>query len=194
MVLFAGIVRSENLPQPAALGFCEHPSWGARAHIQNIVLKLKRKLTAIAVGSPATVGQSLNAAFLVAIEDLVAGFTGDAELSPRVLPSVRQLAGGPQTAAFRPSPNTPSKASLPPQMGKKRNLCVRYDLLPMSRVAHKMIVSSPRIVKPRKAASEKGLTYVDKRMALQSKSGEFNLLNHVCMIFGACVTLQGTGR
>jgi hypothetical protein len=33
-------------------------------------------------------------------------------------------------------PNTPSKASLPPQKEKKRNLCVRYNLLPMSRVAH----------------------------------------------------------
>ena len=33
--------------------------------------------------------------------------------------------------------STPSTASLPPQKGKKCNLCVRYDLLPMSRVAHK---------------------------------------------------------
>src|SRR5712664_3355910 len=53
-----------------------------------------------------------------------------------VPPLARRLAGEPQTVAFHPSPNTPSTASLPPQKGKKCNLCVRYDLLPMSRVAH----------------------------------------------------------
>ncbi len=55
-----------------------------------------------------------------------------------VPPLARRLAGEPQTVAFHPSPNTPSTASLPPQKGKKCNLCVRYDLLPMSRVAHKV--------------------------------------------------------
>jgi hypothetical protein len=47
-----------------------------------------------------------------------------------------RLAGEPQTAVSHPLPNTPSKPSLPPQKRKKCNLCVRYDLLPMSQVAH----------------------------------------------------------
>src|SRR6202035_1678864 len=55
----------------------------------------------------------------------------------KVPPSPRRLAGEPQTAVSHPLPNTPSKASLPPQKGKKCNLCVRYDLLPMSQVGHR---------------------------------------------------------
>src|SRR5262249_28077899 len=46
-------------------------------------------------------------------------------------PSVRRLAGAPQTAAFHPSPTTPSRASLPPQKGRKCSPCVRYVLLPI---------------------------------------------------------------
>jgi len=40
-----------------------------------------------------------------------------------VPPSARRLAGEPQTAAFRPSPNTPSKASLPPQREEVSPMC-----------------------------------------------------------------------
>src|SRR5580704_6793698 len=39
---------------------------------------------------------------------------GRSQTPCRVPPSARRLAGEPQTATFRPSPNTPSKASLPP--------------------------------------------------------------------------------
>jgi hypothetical protein len=38
------------------------------------------------------------------------------EFWENVRPSPRRLAGEPQTATFRPSPNTPSKASLPPRL------------------------------------------------------------------------------
>src|SRR5882724_8344329 len=70
--------------EPANQALSDFPSTpgGVLAlHVQNIVLKLKRKLPAIAIGPPTTVGQPLNAAGLVAIEDLVAGLAGDAELS-----------------------------------------------------------------------------------------------------------------
>jgi hypothetical protein len=61
------------------------------------------------------VGQPLHPAFLVAIEDFIAGLTRD----PKLPAQVRDwLAGEPQTEAFRPSPNTPSTASLPPQKGE----------------------------------------------------------------------------
>ena len=50
-------------------------------HIQDIVFNLKRKLMGIVTGAPAPVGQPLNATFLVAIEDLVAGLAGERELS-----------------------------------------------------------------------------------------------------------------
>ena len=49
-------------------------------HVQNVVLHLKGKLVGIAKGTSAPIGQSLHPAFLVAIEDLVAGFAGDSEL------------------------------------------------------------------------------------------------------------------
>src|SRR5260370_9621406 len=49
-------------------------------HVQDKVLHLKRELISIAVGAAASVRQPLNAAFLIAIEDLVAGFAGNSEL------------------------------------------------------------------------------------------------------------------
>jgi len=50
-------------------------------HVQNIVLDLEGRLMRIVMGTPASVGQPLNAAFLIAIEDLVARLARDAELS-----------------------------------------------------------------------------------------------------------------
>jgi len=82
-------------------------------HVENEILHLKRQLTRVTVGTPASVGEPLNAAFLVTIEDLVAGLA-EIPNSLTVPPSVRRLAGEQQTAAFHPLPNTPSKASLPP--------------------------------------------------------------------------------
>ncbi len=79
--------------------------------VQNVVFNLKRKLTAKTIGSTTPIREPLNPAFLVAIEDFVAGLAGDSKLPAR-------LAGEPQTAVSRPSPNTPSKASLPPSRGK----------------------------------------------------------------------------
>jgi hypothetical protein len=49
-------------------------------HVQNIVLHLKGKLVGIPKGTSAPVGQAFNPAFLVAIEDLVAGLARDSEL------------------------------------------------------------------------------------------------------------------
>src|SRR5882672_9552441 len=128
------------------------------------------------MGAPTSVGQPLNAAFLIAIQDLVAGLTGDPELPAQIRhllagrseehtselqshrdlhsfptrrssdlrsapecripdsdprscsrsygrsrtpctdpPFARRLAGEQPTVAFHPSPNTPSRASTPPQ-------------------------------------------------------------------------------
>ncbi len=86
-------------------------------NVQNILLHLEGELMGIPIGRSASVGQPLNAAFLVVIEDLVTGLAGD----PKFPAEFRhRLAREPQTAAFRPLPNTPSTASLPPQ--KKGNV------------------------------------------------------------------------
>src|SRR6202040_2319007 len=49
-------------------------------HVQDKVFHLKGKLMSIAIGTAASVRQPLNTAFLVAIEDLIAGFARNAEL------------------------------------------------------------------------------------------------------------------
>ena len=90
----------------------------------------------VAEGTAAPIGEPLNSALLVAIEDLVAGLAGNPELPAEF---AHCLAGELQTADVHPLPNTPSKAFTPPQKGKKCNPCVRYDLSPMSRVAQKSL-------------------------------------------------------
>src|SRR6266513_3092852 len=72
-------------------------------------------------------------------------FCGRCQTPDRVPPLARRLAGEPQTAVFHPLPNTPSKAFTPPQKGEKCNLCVRYDLLPMSRVAQYHLQALPPV-------------------------------------------------
>jgi hypothetical protein len=49
-------------------------------HVQDEVLHLKGKLVGVAIGAAATVRQPFNTAFLVAIENFVAGFAGDPKL------------------------------------------------------------------------------------------------------------------
>src|ERR1035438_2723787 len=49
-------------------------------HVQNIVFHLEGKLVGIAIGTPASIGQSLYPAFLVAVEDFVAGLARDSKL------------------------------------------------------------------------------------------------------------------
>jgi hypothetical protein len=83
-------------------------------YVQDEVFDLKRKLVGVAIRTPASVREPLHAAFLITIEDLIAGLAGDAELLAKFGSSPRRLAGEPQTAVFHPLPNTPSKASLPP--------------------------------------------------------------------------------
>src|ERR1700724_976727 len=50
-------------------------------NVEDVVLNLKRELMGIPIGTPAPVGQTLNPALLVALEELVPGFAGDPELS-----------------------------------------------------------------------------------------------------------------
>ncbi len=67
-------------PQQALADLARTPAGVLTLDVQNVVLYLKRKLVGIAIRTPASVGEPLNAAFLVAIEDLVARLTGNAKL------------------------------------------------------------------------------------------------------------------
>ena len=89
MVLLAGRGRSENR-RIRRSRILRAPQLVC-SHVQDIVFHLKGKLVGIAKGAPAPVGESLHPAFLIAIEDLVAGLAGDSEL-----PAERICAGGDQ--------------------------------------------------------------------------------------------------
>ena len=52
--------------------------------VQNIVFYLEGKLVGVAKGTPASIGQSLHPAFLVAVEDFVAGLAGDTKLPAKI--------------------------------------------------------------------------------------------------------------
>src|SRR5215469_12966975 len=129
--------RERNTGEPAQQTLADlagAPAGMLLLHVQDKVLDLKWKLVAIAIWAPTAVGQPLQPTRLITVKDLVAGLPRDAELPAKL---GHRLAGEPQTAVFRLSPNTPSKASFPPFMGGKCYLCVRYNVSPMSQVAHK---------------------------------------------------------
>src|SRR4029077_3121855 len=52
--------------------------------------------------------------------------------------SLRRPTAERQTADVRPLPNAPSTASTPPPKGERCYPCVRYDLSPMPRAAHRL--------------------------------------------------------
>ena len=78
MVLLAG---SFGKAAEQALANLPRTPAGMRVlHVQDVVLQLKGQLIGIAIGTSASVGEPVNAAFLIAIEDLVAGLARDPEL------------------------------------------------------------------------------------------------------------------
>src|SRR5260370_8758768 len=73
--------RDSREPAPQTLAdFTSAPTGVLALYVQDVVLHLKGKLVGVAVGTATPVGQPLNSTFLVAIEDLVAGFAGNAKL------------------------------------------------------------------------------------------------------------------
>src|SRR5215471_15850411 len=124
--------------QQALSDFTGTPAGVLPLHVENIVLYLKRQLVRIVMGSTAAVGQPLHPTFLIAIEDLVTGLAGDAELPTQFRhrlacdPATHKLHSFVHNRTFLP------RHSLPPssKKGKKCNPCVRYELSPMSQVGH----------------------------------------------------------
>jgi hypothetical protein len=77
---FGGVLDTGEPPDQALSDLAGTPAAVLALHVQDIVLHLGGKLMGIAIGTPASVGQPLHPAFLVAIEDLVTCLTGDPEL------------------------------------------------------------------------------------------------------------------
>src|SRR6266511_1089953 len=78
---------------------------------------------------------------LVAIENLVAGLTGHAEIPADVRHGLPvQQAGHKAKAFFHHRTRFPRHPHLPPAKGEKCYPCVRYGMSPMSRAAHQWSV------------------------------------------------------
>src|SRR5215467_415684 len=77
---FGGDGNSGEPARQALADFASAPTGMLTLHIQDVVLDLKRKLIGVTIGTSAAVGEPMNPAFLVAIEDLVAGFARNPEL------------------------------------------------------------------------------------------------------------------
>jgi len=77
---FGGKGNVGESTEQALANFASTPTGVLMLDVQNVVLHLKGKLVGVAIGTSAPVGETVNAAFLVAIEDLVASLAGDPEL------------------------------------------------------------------------------------------------------------------
>jgi hypothetical protein len=84
MVLLAGMGNARESADQAIANFASTPGGVLTLHVQNEVLYLKRKLVGVPIGTPASVGEPLNTTFLITIEDLVTGLTGNPKLSAKV--------------------------------------------------------------------------------------------------------------
>jgi hypothetical protein len=151
-----GVVAALSLRQPpprypgkaaeqALANFASTPSWGVPVfHVQGVVFHLERKLIRVSIGPPTSVRQTLNTALLITIEDLVAGFAGDAELpaeSAMGSPASRRA-----TNCILSSITEHSFQGITPSPPKRRkcNLCVRYDVLPMSQAGGRWTLIRPK--------------------------------------------------
>src|ERR1700722_8263826 len=95
------------------------------------------QLVVISVGAPGPIREPLQSAFLIPVEDLVAGFARDLKLAAQrghtfaVFEPNHESYAFVHNRTFLPCHPTPA-----PFQGKKCNPCLRYVLLPMSRAAH----------------------------------------------------------
>src|ERR1700693_3747144 len=87
------------------------------------------QLVGIAYRPPGAIGQSLKAIFLVAIENLVAGLAGYAEIPANLRHGLAlQQAGNKKQTFFHHRTRFPRHPHLPPNKSGKCNPCVRYVL------------------------------------------------------------------
>src|SRR6185503_4738152 len=109
--------------------------------LHNQLLDLKWQLVGVPIRPATAIGEAFEPAVLVAIKDLVAGFTRDIELSAQLrhLLSIEQ-------PRHEPKPLVHLGTLLPrhfaiPRKGQKCYLCVRNEVLPLCRVAQQILTS-----------------------------------------------------
>src|ERR1700693_4127899 len=67
-------------PQQALTNFASTPAGVLMLYVQDEIFDLERQSAGVAIRTSASVREPLHAAFLVTIEDLIAGLAGDAKL------------------------------------------------------------------------------------------------------------------
>src|SRR5215471_17315967 len=77
---FGGDGNTGEPASQALADFASTPTGVLTPHIQNVVLDLKWKLVSVTIGTSASVGEPVNAAVLIAIDDLVAGLARNSKL------------------------------------------------------------------------------------------------------------------
>ena len=108
---FGGDLEAWESPRQALADLARAPAGMLALDVEDVILDLKGKPISIPIRTSAPVGEPVNAAFLVALEDLVPGLYERSRTPCTTPPSARQLVAELQTSAFRPSPNTPPTAS-----------------------------------------------------------------------------------
>src|SRR5215469_673531 len=120
--IFSRNCDARESAQQALSDFTGTPAGVLPLHVENIVLYLKRQLVRIVMGSTAAVGQPLHPTFLIAIEDLVTGLAGDAELPTQFRhrlacdPATHKLHSFVHNRTFLP------RHSLPPSSKKEKSV------------------------------------------------------------------------
>jgi hypothetical protein len=84
MVLLAGMGIPGESAEQALSNLAGTPAGVLTLHVQNIVFHLEGKLVGVTIRTPASIGQSLHPAFLVAVEDFGAGLAGDPKLPTKI--------------------------------------------------------------------------------------------------------------
>src|SRR5579864_2151976 len=134
---------TRQTPEEALPDLAGAPVWFLALGRYDGGFDLLGQLVGVSVGAPGPIREPLQSAFLVTLEDLVAGFAGDLKL-----PAKR----GHALAVFEPNHESyafvhnrtfllwhPTPASF---QGKKCNPCLRYVLLPMCRAAQTRLNAS----------------------------------------------------
>jgi hypothetical protein len=105
--------------------------------IHDQFLNLHRKLIGLTIRTPAAVRQPIDPTVLVAVVDLVACLARDPKLTtqPRHLLSIQQPGDEPKSL-FHDSTLLPWHKHFLPSFRKKCYLCVRNEVLPISREGH----------------------------------------------------------
>src|SRR5882757_1554879 len=122
--------------QQALTDFASTPAGVLVLYVQDEVFDLEWQPVGVAIRASASVREPLHAASLVTIDNLIAGLAGDAKLPAKFR---HGLAGEPASHKLQPFIHyrtlLPRHHSLP-FTRRKCHLCVRYNVLPMSQVAH----------------------------------------------------------